>query len=74
LQTICDEKGNPKKVKNSVKNIINDYSEANKLDTEEKKLTNNKKIIKKISDKKEEVKLFVYNNSKLEGDNISIEV
>jgi hypothetical protein len=74
LQTICDEKGNPKKVKNSVKNIIKDYSEVNKLDTEEKKITNNKKTIKKINDKKEEVKLFVYNNTKLEGDNVLIEV
>jgi hypothetical protein len=74
LQTICDEKGNPKRIKNSVKNIINDYSEANKLDTDEKKLTNNKKTIKKIIDKKEEVKLFVYNNSKLEGDNLLMEV
>ena len=65
LQTICDDTGNSKRIKNSVKNIIKDYSEANKLDTEEKKITNNKKTIKKISDKKEEVKLFVYNNSKL---------
>jgi len=67
LQTICDEKGNPKRIKNSVKNIINDYSEANKLDTEEKKITNNKRTIKKIIDKKEEVKLLVYNNSKEES-------
>jgi hypothetical protein len=67
LQTICDDAGNPKRIKNSVKNIINDYSEANKLDTEEKKITNNKKTIKKIIDKKEEVKLFVYNNSKEEN-------
>jgi len=33
LQTICDDTGNSKRIKNSVKNIINDYSEANKLDT-----------------------------------------
>ncbi len=57
-------------MKNSIKNIIKDYSDANNLDTEEKKTTNNKKIIKKVNDKKEEVKLFVYNNTKLEGDNI----
>jgi hypothetical protein len=68
LQTICDDTGNSKRIKNSVKNIINDYSEANKLDTEEKKLTNNKKTIKKINNKKEDVKLFIYNNSKLEED------
>ena len=74
LQTICDEKGNPKKIKNSVKNIIKDYLEVNKFDTEEKKITNNKKTIKKVSDKKEEVKLFVYNNSKLEEDNILMDV
>jgi hypothetical protein len=73
MQTICDEKGNTKKVKNSVKNIIKDYSDANKLDTEEKKITNNKKIIKKVNDKKEEVKLFIYNNSKLE-DNIQKQI
>jgi hypothetical protein len=66
LKTICDDTGNSKRIKNSVKNIINDYSEVNKLDTEEKKLTNNKKIIKNISDKKDDVKLFIYNNSKLE--------
>jgi hypothetical protein len=66
LQTICDDTGNSKRIKNSVKNIINDYSEVNKLDTEDKKLTNNKKTIKNISDKKDDVKLFIYNNSKLE--------
>jgi len=33
LQTICDDTGNSKRIKNSVKNIINDYSEVNKLDT-----------------------------------------
>ena len=66
MQTICDDTGNSKRIKNSVKNIINDYSEVNKLDTEEKKLTNNKKTIKNISDKKDDVKLFIYNNSKLE--------
>ena len=68
LQTICDDTCNSKRIKNSVKNIINDYSEANKLDTEEKKLTNNKKTIKKINNKKEDVKLFIYNSSKLEED------
>jgi hypothetical protein len=66
MQTICDDTGNSKRIKNSVKNIINDYSEINKFDTEEKKLTNNKKTIKKVNDKKEDVKLFIYNNSKLE--------
>jgi hypothetical protein len=66
MQTICDDTGNSKRIKNSVKNIINDYSEVNKLDTEEKILTNNKKTIKNISDKKDDVKLFIYNNSKLE--------
>jgi hypothetical protein len=33
LQTICDDVGNPKRVKNSIKNIIKDFSEANKFDT-----------------------------------------
>ena len=69
LQTICDDVGNPKRIKNSVKNIIKDFSEANKFDTEEKKITNNKKLIKNIIDKKEEVKLFVYNNTKIEENN-----
>lgn len=69
MQTICDDVGNPKRVKNSVKNIIKDYSEVNKLDTEEKKITNNKKTVKNIIDKKEEVKLFVYNNTKIEDNN-----
>ena len=68
LQTICDDTGNSKRIKNSVKNIINDFSEVNKLDTEEKKITNNKKIIKKVNNKKEDVKLFIYNSSKLEED------
>ena len=61
--------GNQKKVKNSVKNILKDYSDVYKFDTEERKLTNNKKTIKKVNDKKEEVKLFIYNNSKIEDNN-----
>ena len=69
LQTICDNVGNQKKVKNSVKNILKDYSDVYKFDTEERKLTNNKKTIKKVNDKKEEVKLFIYNNSKIEDNN-----
>ena len=69
MQTICDDTGNSKRIKNSVKNIIKDYSEVNKFDTEEKKITNNKKTIKKVNDKKEDVKLFIYNNSKLEENN-----
>jgi hypothetical protein len=56
-------------MKNSVKNIIKDFSEANKLDTEERKISNNKKIIKNINDKKEEIKLFIYNNTKIEENN-----
>lgn len=64
LQIMCDDVGNTKKIKNSVKNIIKDYLDANKLDTEELKIKENKKITKKISDKIEEVKLFVYNKSK----------
>ncbi len=56
-------------MKNSVKNILKDYSDVYKFDTEERKLTNNKKTIKKVNDKKEEVKLFIYNNSKIEDNN-----
>jgi hypothetical protein len=74
LQTICDERGNPKKVKNSVKSIIKDFSDASKFDTEERIITNNKKIIKKINDKKEEVKLLIYNNSKLVEDNTVMDI
>ena len=56
-------------MKNSVKNILKDYSDVYKFDTEERKLTNNKNTIKKVNDKKEEVKLFIYNNSKIEDNN-----
>ena len=60
---LCDD-NNSKKIKNSVKNIIDDYSNLNNIITEERNVPDNRKLIKKINMKKEEVKLFMYNKTK----------
>ena len=64
---MCDENPNSK-IKNSVKNFIDDLSVFNNIETDNKNSTNNKKLTKKINTKKEEVKLFMYNKSK--NDNV----
>jgi hypothetical protein len=63
LQMLC-ENNNSKKIKNSVKNIIDDFSNINNIMTDEKNTSDNKKLIKKMNTKKDEVKLFMYNKTK----------
>ena len=67
LQVLCEENPNDK-IKNSVKNFIDDLSGFNNIETESKNTTSNKKLTKKINARKEEVKLFMYNKSK--NDNV----
>lgn len=64
LQQLCENNNNSKKIKNSIKNLIDDYSDFNNIMTEEKNTPNNKKLMKKINTKKDEVKLFMYNKTK----------
>jgi hypothetical protein len=64
LQQLCEDNNNSKKIKNSIKNLIDDYSNFNNLMTEEKNTPNNKKLMKKINTKKDEVRLFMYNKTK----------
>jgi len=64
LQQLCEDNNNSKKIKNSIKNLIDDYSNFNNIMTEEKNTPNNKKLMKKINTKKDEVKLFMYNKTK----------
>jgi hypothetical protein len=64
LQVLCDNEAKAKKIKNSVKNFIDNFSKFNNIDTEEKNISDNKKIIKKINEHKDEVKLFMYNKTK----------
>ena len=64
FQQLCDNNNNSKKIKNSIKNLIDDYSDFNNIMTEEKNTPNNKKLMKKINTKKDEVKLFMYNKTK----------
>ncbi len=61
---LCENETNPKKIKNSIKNFISDFSKFNDIDSEEKNSADNKKIIKKINATKDEVKLFMYNKTK----------
>ena len=73
LRVLCEENNDTKKVKNSIKNFINDYSNFNDIDSEDKKKNDSKKLTKKINSKKDEVKLFVYNKTK-NIDNLIIDV
>ena len=54
---------NSHRINKSVKNIINEYSTNTHLDSDERKVKSNKKVVKNISEKKEEIKLFIHNKS-----------
>ena len=63
LHELSTRLDNPCRINKSVKNILNEYSTNAHLDSDERKEKSNKKVVKNISDKKEEIKLFIHNKS-----------
>jgi len=63
LNILSNQLNNSKKINRSVKNIIDEHITNAHLDSEERKVKSNKKIVKNINEKKEEIKLFIHNKS-----------